>query len=55
MMKLIYVKRARKGIDHVEAGFIYRHHFGTGWQQLVFSSHEAAARFAEHNGCELVK
>ena len=44
---LTYTKRARKGIDHVTEGVVYVHHFGTGWQELVFSDHASAARFAQ--------
>lgn len=27
-------------------GFLYFHHFGTGWQELIFDSHEAAKEYA---------
>lgn len=26
-------------------GYVYLHHWATGWQQLVFPTHEDAARF----------
>jgi hypothetical protein len=52
-MVLRFTRRARKGVDHVSNGFLYVHFFGTGYQELVFDSHEAAARFASANGCEL--
>jgi len=51
-MTLTYRQRARKGITHTDDGVVYIHHFGTGWQELVFPDHEAAQRFAEVNGCE---
>lgn len=50
---LTYTKRARKQIEHITNGVIYIHHFGTGFQELVFQDHAAAARFAELNACEL--
>jgi hypothetical protein len=52
MNTLTYRKRARKGIDHTSDGVIYVHHFGTGWQELVFTDHATAERFARANGAE---
>lgn len=46
---LVYTKRARKGVDHTVDGVVYVHHFGSGWQELVFRDHLCAARFAEAN------
>jgi len=43
---LTFRKQARRGIDHYADGVIYVHHFGTGWQELVFVDHDAAARWA---------
>ena len=53
MATLTYRRRARKGVDHTSDGVLYVHHFGTGFQELVFADHAAAARFAAANGCEL--
>ncbi len=52
MATLTYRKRARKGVDHTTDGVVYVHHFGTGFQELVFTDHASAARFAAANGCE---
>lgn len=54
MNTLAYRKVARKGIDHITEGVIYLHHFGSGFQELVFSDHAAAARFAQTTGCTLL-
>ena len=45
MKTLNYVRIARKQTDGAD-GFLYIHHFGTGWQFLIFASHEKAAEFA---------
>lgn len=44
-MTLTYRKQARKGIDHTSAGVVYAHHFGSGFQELVFADHASAARW----------
>ena len=49
---LIYRRKVRKNVDHINDGLLYLHHFGTGWQELVFGTHEAARRFADNNDCE---
>jgi hypothetical protein len=43
---LTYVRVARKAKDGQD-GFIYLHHWGTGWQELIYSSHEAAKKAQE--------
>lgn len=30
-------------------GYLYLHHFGTGWQELVFKTHDDAVKFAAVN------
>jgi hypothetical protein len=40
-----YRRPARKVNDGYD-GFLYLEHFGTGYQELVFSSHEAAQKYA---------
>jgi len=50
--QLVYEGRANKH-EHGNTGFRYFHNFGTGYQNLIFHSHKAAARFAEANDCEL--
>jgi hypothetical protein len=52
MSSLTFKKRVRKNIDHTDDGVMYLHHFGTGWQELVFPDHMAAKQFAEEAGCE---
>ena len=36
-------------------GFVYLHHFGTGHQELVFTTHQDAAKFAEREECKLTQ
>jgi hypothetical protein len=50
---LTFKGKATKNVQHVSSGVIYLHHFGTGWQELVFNSHDDAQRFAEKIGAEL--
>ena len=51
-MTLTYRGKARKGVNHTDDGVVYLHHFGTGFQELVFPDHAAAASFAKTSGCE---
>ena len=44
-----YVRVAHKEKDNAD-GFIYLHHFGTGWEELIFPTHEAAATFKTKQG-----
>lgn len=53
MNTLTYVKRATKNANGLQDGYVYMHHFGTGWQELVFSTHENANKFAAANDCEV--
>jgi hypothetical protein len=53
MERLTYKAVARKSVNHISDGVIYIHSFGTGFQELVFVNHAAAARFANQTGCEL--
>lgn len=41
---LTYIKPATKANDGIN-GFIYLHNFGTGYQQLIFTTHEEATLF----------
>ena len=41
---LNYLRAATVKLDGAD-GFLYIHHWATGWQELVFQSHAAAARF----------
>lgn len=50
-MTLTYLRPARKQINHVNDGVLYLHHFGTGFQELVFNNHAAARQFADANAC----
>jgi hypothetical protein len=38
-------------IKTTNSGFEYFHHFGTGYQELIFSSHEAARKLSLREGC----
>lgn len=49
---LSYVRKVRKNVDHVTDGVLYVHHFGTGFQELVFASHDAAWKHAQASSCE---
>lgn len=51
---LTYKCVVRKDINHTSDGVCYVHRFGSGFQELVFVDHAAAARFAERNHCSLV-
>lgn len=44
---LTYVRRAIKSKDGAD-GVLYYHAWGTGNQELVFASHEAAEQWAAH-------
>lgn len=44
MKKLSFLRVARKATDGHD-GYVYRHNFGTGFQDLIFESHEAANRW----------
>jgi hypothetical protein len=46
---LTYVRGSR---NPAQPGFEYFHHFGTGHQELIFTTHEKAAAFADRNGCQ---
>lgn len=50
-MTLTYRRKASKYSDGSD-GYLYAHHFGTGFQELVFGSHEQARRFAASENCE---
>jgi hypothetical protein len=39
-----YLRAATVKVDGAD-GFLYIHHWATGWQELVFQSHEAAAQY----------
>jgi hypothetical protein len=52
MGSLTYKKLARKGVDHTNEGVVYVHHFGTGFQELVFTDHASAERFAKAHDLE---
>ena len=41
---LNYLRAATVKLDGAD-GFLYIHHWATGWQELVFQSHEAAAQY----------
>lgn len=47
--ELIYLGRTTPS-RHTPQGLVYRHGFGTGYQDLVFPSVVAAAKFAADNG-----
>jgi len=47
-----YLRRATAAKD-VQPGLVYRHMWQTGWQDLIFPTHEAAALFAKRNDCAL--
>ena len=49
---LTYIKEL-KGSKR-EYGLLYIHHFGTGWQELVFQSHQQAEQFALAANCAFV-
>ena len=49
---LSYVRKVRKKIDHLADGVLYMHHFGTGFQELVFANHDAARKHAQASLCE---
>ena len=42
---LTFVRPANRN-DSPSTGFVYMHHWGTGHQELVFSSHKNAMEFA---------
>ena len=46
---LTYQRAARRAKDGHD-GVLYLHHFGTGWQHLIFSNHDAARDFALKEG-----
>ena len=46
---LTYRKIARKSTEGVR-GVVYLHHFITGFQELVFSSHQKAQQWAHESG-----
>lgn len=52
MNTLNYRSPARKSL-HGKDGFIYLHSWGTGYQELVFTSHADAERFAKANDCKM--
>lgn len=41
----------RQSANKTLPGFEYFHHFGTGYQGLIFTSHEAARKFSLREGC----
>ena len=43
---LTYVRVAHASKE-VHPGVVYLHHFGTGWQELVFGSHAKADKFRD--------
>jgi len=45
MHSLTYLRIATKSRDGAD-GFLYRHDFGTGYQELVFASHDKASEWA---------
>ena len=53
--RLVYKAIAHKNINHTTDGVIYVHHFGTGYQELVFADHAAATRFAQSRDMEISK
>lgn len=46
MHTFIFLRIAKQKVDGY-AGVLYLHHFGTGWQELIFTSHEAAKGFEQ--------
>ena len=50
--QLTYEGRANKN-EHGNTGYRYFHNFVTGYGNLIFDSHESAARFAKRNDCKL--
>jgi hypothetical protein len=55
---LTFLRVARKATDSYD-GYLYLHHFGTGYQLLVFPTHEAAdkmrAKFGTPEYAEYLK
>ena len=48
-MTVTYQRVAKRGKDGTD-GYMYLHHFGTGWQHLIFYNHASAQKFAEREG-----
>jgi len=46
MHTLKYVRVAKAAKDGYD-GFLYMHHWATGWQELIFATHELANKFLE--------
>lgn len=50
-----FIRAAHPSRDIPGTGYVYLHHFGTGHQELVFPTHEAAQTFAEREGARYSK
>lgn len=46
-MEFVFLRLATKN-DSPSEGYIYFHNFGTGYHEIVFPSHEEAAKFLRH-------